>query len=446
MQVNIADAGHLRKKLTLSYSSEEVHSRRSAVLRKLGGEVKMQGFRPGKASVSVVEKRFGATATSQAEEQLLDEGMRQALKDHKLQPVGQIQHEALDRAKGLTLELSFDVKPGIVLPAPTEVGIAPKPIAIPDAQVDERLRMLQRRIGGTSALADTETIGAEDTITLDGTLSVAEGGAVVRELKGFQHLVGEIPLFGVPPEAVVAALKDQKAGASIALDAIVPQSAADQALRGKPAKLVATVASASRLRPATLEALAQRMNLSGPEAVRTSIVSQLTQQQEAQQRQELMASLMDKLLETVQVDVPAKLLEEATASAVEAASKRATTEGKQGADLEAATASAKADTVKAVKRFLIVDSIIESRQVGVTRDDINDQIRMAAMHSGRPPEEVAKRLRESGQINQVLREIREAKALEIFLDEVLGKPAPAPALAAPAHGEEGHVHGPDCQH
>ena len=67
---------------------------------------------------------------------------------------------------------------------------------------------------------------------------------------------------------------------------------------------------------------------------------------------------------------------------------------------------------------------------------------MAAGQTGRKPDEIAKQLKESGQINQVMQEIREAKAIEIFLDEALGKPP----QAMPAHGEAGHVHGPDCNH
>jgi FKBP-type peptidyl-prolyl cis-trans isomerase (trigger factor) len=149
------------------------------------------------------------------------------------------------------------------------------------------------------------------------------------------------------------------------------------------------------------------------------------------------------LVEKVQVDVPPKLLEASLASNVEAAVKKAETEGKTGADLEKARADAAENVKKGVRRFLILDAIIETRKVGVTREDLEDQIRMAAGQTGRKPEDIAKQLKESGQIQQVMQEIREAKAIEIFLDEALGRPAQP---QNPEHGSAGHVHGPDCSH
>ena len=78
MQVEIANVGSLGKRLTISYSPDEVAQRREQVLRGLAGEVKLQGFRPGKSAKNVVEKRFGESATAKAEEDLANEGKRMA--------------------------------------------------------------------------------------------------------------------------------------------------------------------------------------------------------------------------------------------------------------------------------------------------------------------------------------------------------------------------------
>ena len=54
MQATINDAGTLRKQVTVTYSEAEVASRQAAVLKKLGGQVKLDGFRPGKSSQALV--------------------------------------------------------------------------------------------------------------------------------------------------------------------------------------------------------------------------------------------------------------------------------------------------------------------------------------------------------------------------------------------------------
>ena len=85
-----------------------------------------------------------------------------------------------------------------------------------------------------------------------------------------------------------------------------------------------------------------------------------------------------------------------------------------------AKTEATADATKGLKRFLILDALATKLNVEVTNDDLSDQIRMAASQTGRDPEDIAKQLRESGRGNQVAMEIREAKAIETLLDQVLG--------------------------
>ena len=75
-----------------------------------------------------------------------------------------------------------------------------------------------------------------------------------------------------------------------------------------------------------------------------------------------------------------------------------------------------------IKEELLDAVLAEERQVEVTRQDLESQVQLAAARSGRPPQEIAKRLTDSGRINDVVQEIREAKALEAMLDLALGRP------------------------
>ncbi len=408
----------------------------------------MNGFRKGRTATSVVEQRYGEVATTQTEEQLLDEGVKKALNEHQLKPVGPIQNDGIARADGLTMTLSFDVKPPIQLPTPASLGITEPAIDISAAEVEERYDGLRRGLGSNQPLAADQTLLADDVLVLDGKLTAADG-AEIRSLTGFQHLLGSVPLFGVPADAVLTATKDRKIGEALSLPTTLPETYPVAEHRGKPATIAVTIVGAKRTTPQTHEEVAKTYRQEGPEQMRAMLKEQIQRQRQGKQRQELVGTMMEKLIEQVAVELPAKLLEEATANTVAQATKQATDAGADTAALEKAVSEAKARVPKDLKRFLIVDAMIESRRIGVTRQDIEDQIRMASMHTGRPAEEIAKRLKESGQINQVVQEIREAKAIETFLEEALGR---EPALAAasaggnPGHGQDGHVHGPDCNH
>jgi trigger factor len=439
MKVNVADAGPLRKKLTISYSRDEVQARRSQVLRQLSSEVKLNGFRPGKSSAAVVEKRYGEAATARAKEVLADEALNQAVRENQLKPIGPIQNEGITESEGLELVLSFEIKPAIQLPDPKSLGFAEEKVEVAEKDIDQAIESLCKRAGAMQPLAEGEAIAEDDSVRLEG--KVAVDGAAVRELKDFHHLVGGYPLFGKQPKDVVEALAGKKSGDSITLDTVLPQTFTPAEHANKPAKLELTVSGAQRLRAATADdEFAKRMGFESLAKLREAMSTRLKTAREQEARQKQVSALIDKLIATIPVEPPPQLLDSALKQNVAAAAQRAEQEGKSGADLDKAKADAVETVSKGVKRFLIVDAIIESRRVGVTREDLEDQIRMAASQTGRKPDDIAKQLQTSGQINQVVQEIREAKAIEIFLDECLGKPAPV----NPAHGEPGHVHGPDC--
>ncbi|MBA2479993.1 MAG: trigger factor [Planctomycetes bacterium] len=441
MQVQIADAGHLRKQLTISYSRDEVQAQRAKVLRQLSGEVKLNGFRPGKGSTAVVEKRFGNAANQRAEELLADEAFGKAVKENKLRPIGPISNESVTRDAGLTMTVSFEVKPPITLPEPKSLGIVDAPVDISDKDVEEALTSLCKRAGQMSDLAEGETIAEDDSITISGTVTV--GGTEIRKLHDFHHLVGGYPLFGKAPADVVSELKGKSVGAQIAYTATLPASFTPAEHAGKEAQVSFTIQGAQRLRAAAADDdFAKRMGVESIAKLREMMRTRIGASKEHEARQKQIKQLAEALIDKVQVDLPPKLVESALTDSVAQAVTRAESEKKSADEIEKAKAEATETVKKGVKRFLILDAIVETRGIAVSREDLEDQIRMAASQTGRKPEEIAKQLKESGQINQVMQEIREAKALEVFLDEALGRPA----THNPTHGAVGHVHGPDCAH
>jgi trigger factor len=453
MQFSLADAGPLRKQLTLTYTPSEVAARRSAVLREFSGEVRLNGFRKGKTSNAVMEKRFGGAASERTEELLVQEGLRQAFTENKVEPVGPMENESIDRADGLRLVLSFEIKPAIAIPDAKTLGIVDETITIPDADVETTVATISRRGGAMSALAADETVIADDSVTLAGNVTV--DGAEIRKLHDYHHLVGGYPLFGKSDADVVAAFAGKKVGDQIAFDTTLPANFTPAEHAGKTAHVSFTIQAAERLRAAVLDdAFAQRMGFPALAQMRDALRARMTDMKTGELRQKQVKQLTDALLDQTTVEIPPKLLEKALADADRAA--EADVAAGKATDAEAAKATARANVTRAIKRSMILDAIASSRHIQVTRQDLAEQIQLAAQQTGRKPEEIAAQLQKSRQGDQVIAEIREAKTLEAYLDEALGRPAANPAHGedghvhgpdcGPAHGEAGHVHGPDCNH
>jgi trigger factor len=441
MQATISDTGTLRKQVTVTYSQAEVEVRREKVLQKMSGQVKLDGFRPGKSSKAIVAKRFGTAAVQQAQEELADEGFNQAVKQHQLKPIGPIKNESMKAVNGLELVVSFDIKPAIVLPEPSSITVTNQDIAVSDEDVLKSLNQLCKRAGAQSALSDTETILEDDSITLTGTVTV--DGKEARKLHDFHHLVGGYSLLGTKPEDVIELCKGKGVGAQLTFTTTLPKTFTPAEFAEKSAQIDVVIQSAQRQRPAEAnDELAVRMGVENLETLKARLKDQQTQQQEGELHQKQITELTDALIAKIDIVLPGTLREESLKSNLEPRIKRAKEENKSDEDIAKLTTETTSEVEKSLKRFLIIDAIAEQYQVQVTREDLESQITMAAMRSNRKPQDIADQLQKSGQVNQVVAEIREAKALEVMLDKVLGRES----VAAAAHGEPGHVHGPDCNH
>ena len=418
MQVSVVDAGTLRKQVTISYSVEEVQVRRAQVLKQLAGEVKLPGFRPGKSSLVILEKRYGSAATAHTEERIADEAFGQAVKEKGLKPVGPMTTDSVSRDNGFAITVSFEVKPEVVLPEAKSFTVTTAAAAVGDTELTEQLTTLARRAGTMAPLAADETVIEDDSITVSGTVTVA--GVEIRKLHDFNHLVGGYPFFGKAPADVVAALAGKKAGDQVTFTATLPQSFTPAEHAGKEATVAVTIQAANRLRAAALDdEFAKRLGAESLAQLTELLKTRIQAGKESEARGKQVNELTEQLLTKVTIELPPLLLAATLKDAQEAAAKQAEAQGKKGDELEAAKAAAAEESTKGLKRFLILDALATKLAVEVTNDDLSDQIRMAASHTGRKPEEIAKQLRESGRANQVAMEIREAKAIETLLDQVL---------------------------
>ena len=419
MQVSVVDVGTLRKQVTITYSPDEVRARRAQVLKQLAGEVKLPGFRPGKGSSAILEKRYGDAATSHTEERLADEAFNQAIKEQNLQPVGPMKSDSVSRDNGFTLVVSFEVKPAITIPEASAFSVTKTAVEIGDTELNEQLTTLAKRAGTLSALADGETVAEDDSITVSGAVTVA--GAEVRKLHDFNHLVGGYPFFGKAAADVVTALKGHKVGDQVTFASTLPASFTPAEHAGKEASISFTIQQAQRLRAAALDdEFAKRIGAESLETLKALLKARIQAGKENEVRGKQVGELVEQLIAKVHVQLPSELLAATIKDATEAAVKRGEAQGTKGDDLEKAKADAVAEATKGLTRFLILDALATKLAVQVTNDDLSDQIRMAAQQTGRKPEDIAKQLRESGRANQVAMEIREAKAIETLLDQVLG--------------------------
>ncbi|TVR12042.1 MAG: trigger factor [Planctomycetota bacterium] len=407
MNITVSDIGTLRKQLTITIPADTLAERRNKLLERYAGSVQLKGFRPGKKPPrALLEKRLGPAVDDEASQNLIEEGFRQGIQENNLKPIGGITTDSSDRNNGITHVVSFEVRPDITLPAPGDIPVTIEDIQASDEDVESELADFAKRAGDYQDITGEEPLAEGDIATLSGSVSV--DGSTVRDLHDLQHMLGSYPLLGLEPAEVLKTLGEKKVGDEASFTTTLPESFTPEEHVGKEASVAVTIQSARRLTPAPIdEDLAKRLGLESIDELRTRLRDMIQHRKQEELHNKQSDEVMDYLIANCQFDCPELLRESIIKQQREQKGDDATDE-----DINA-------EVDKDLRKHLLIEQIADDLQVEVTRQDVDQQIAMAAYQSGRKPEEVAKQLQESGRIQQVAAEIRSSKALGVFVESVV---------------------------
>jgi trigger factor len=102
-----------RRELDLEIPAEEVTKKIESVAKEFARIARVPGFRPGKAPVSLIRRRFAEDIKGEVLQSLVPERVEKAVSEQKLPPGSQPQVEKLDFAEGQPLKFRaiFEVLP-----------------------------------------------------------------------------------------------------------------------------------------------------------------------------------------------------------------------------------------------------------------------------------------------------------------------------------------------
>ena len=117
IQVTSRKSEGAERRLGISVSASRVVAEKEKATKRVAKQVRIAGFRPGKAPVAVVKKRFIGEIEQEALDQLMREAYSMVIEHEKLEPVTQPHAHDVKFADGedLTFELHCEVKPVIAL-------------------------------------------------------------------------------------------------------------------------------------------------------------------------------------------------------------------------------------------------------------------------------------------------------------------------------------------
>ena len=89
MQVSVETTSGLGRRMKVQIPAEQIDQQVQSKLQQLAQTVRLDGFRPGKVPLSVVQKRYGNQVRQEAAGELIASSYEQALQQENLKPAGE---------------------------------------------------------------------------------------------------------------------------------------------------------------------------------------------------------------------------------------------------------------------------------------------------------------------------------------------------------------------
>jgi len=311
MQVKRQQIEPTKIKLAVVADQALLDETKQALLRKLSQDVKVQGFRPGKAPAKLVEKQLDPAAL---QSEFLDQAVNQlyvrAAQQEKLRPVAPPQISITKFVPFSTLEFTAEVDAvgDIKLPDYKKIKLEPKKAEVAAKEVNEVVGNLQKRAATKADAARAAKDGDEVTIDFQGT--DAKTGDPIKGADGQDY-----PLL-IGSKSFIPGFEDEllglKTGDKKSFNLKFPKDYAAADLQGRQVTFAVTVKKVQELSNPKLEdAFAASV---GPFKTVAELKADIKKQLMAEKQQEANQSFDNELLEKIAaksiVAIPDSLIEE----------------------------------------------------------------------------------------------------------------------------------------
>ncbi len=415
MQVSVETTQGLERKITISVPAESVDVEVKNRLRHIGKTQRINGFRPGKVPVSVIQKRYGQSVRQEVAGELMQRNFVDAIVAEKMNPAGRPSFIAKSNevGKALEFEATFEVYPEVALTGLDSIKVERPNVEVTDADLDEMFTTLQNQHKTWKENKRKTKNGDKLTLDFTGRVDgeVFDGG----EAKGFELELGAgrmIPGF----EKEITGMK---VGEEKTIKVTFPDDYHAENLKGKEAEFdIAIHKTEGPVLPTVDADFAKLFGVEegGVEALRTEVSTNMTRELTQAVKAKVKEQVIEGLLEANDVEIPKALI----AQEIDVLRKQAMQrfEGQMDpANMPELPADMFEEQAKRrVKVGLLLGEVIKVNELKVDESKVNELIASAAS-AYEDPKEVIEYYATNKELNQQMQNVAlEEQAVELLLE------------------------------
>ena len=415
MKSSVEQLSPTRVRISVEVPFTELEPDFQRAYKELAKQVRLPGFRPGKAPARLLEARFGREAMlDQVVNEALPSRYGQAVTEAEVQPLGQpdIEFTRKEYGEDLTFTAEVDVRPKITLPDLSTLKVEVEPFEVSDEEVDSELQTLRTRFGTLTGVDRPVQTG--DFVSIDLSATVDGEDVPNAAAEGLSHEVGSGRLIAGLDDALVGLSVDESREFTAKL------AAGDHA--GQDAQVTVTVKSIKeRELPEPDDDFAQLASAFDTiDELRANLADQVRQTKQAQQAEQIRNATMEALLEQVEVPLPEAYVEAQIEGVIQQALSGLNNDeakfnellAEQGSSREEWDADARSAAEKDVKRQLLLDALADDLEVQVGQEDLTERLVSTSRQYGIEPQQLFAFLQENNQLPSMFADVRRELAIK----------------------------------
>ncbi len=438
LQVTETKAEGLRREYKIAVPAKEIETRIGDRLSDLARDARLPGFRPGKAPIAVLKRKYGDAVRGEVLERAVNDSSRQAMTDRGIRPATQpsIEVTAFGEGKDLEYTMAFDVMPDIKPIDFSKLSLERLVVPVDEAKVEDALKRIAAGRKTTKPAPDGHAAAKGDMVVIDFVGRVDGKEFPGGKADGYSLELGS--------GSFVPGFEDQligaKSGAALTVKIAFPKDYAAEDLAGKNAEFDVTVKEVQLSEPAAVDdALAKAVGLADLGALKARIREEQGREYKEISRLRLKRQLLDRLSDTHDFDVPPTMLEnEFNAIWRQFEQQREQSKEGKGGDAEALTEAEKNKTdeehkadfraiaERRVRLGLLFAEVGRLNNIQVSQEDINRALIQQAQRFPGQEQAVVEHFRKNPEAMQSLMgPILEDKVADFILEmaKVTDKPA-----------------------
>ncbi len=424
LKTSVTELPESRVRVEAEVPAEEVERRVQQAARKLGGQLRVPGFRKGKVPPPVVIRQLGR-------ETVLDEALRsslgswyvEAIDGAGIAPIGEPDLDVGDlpgQGEPLAFSIEIGVRPQAKLGTYKGLEVGRREPAADDAAVDEQIEGLRDRM----ATLDTVERAAQsgDHVVVD----------YVGKVDGvpFDGGEGRDQLIELGSGRLIPGFEEQLTGASAGDEREVKVTFPEEypnELGGKEATFDVTVheVKAKRLPELDDDFASEASEFDTLAELREDIATKLREGDERAVEREFEEAVLQAAADEAQVELPDALVHARAHELIEQTLGALARQGINkdtylqitGKNEEELAHDAEPDAASALRREAVLAAIVEAEQIAPSDEELVAALAPAAERDGSDPAELVEQLRQANRLDSLREDVANRQALDLLVSE-----------------------------